>query len=184
MYEVGGQSATSFRNFRVGLKPNSMHCRVDTRPNTPRNPQCGTRGGAGTYATRRTRRTRRTQFHPCLGAASEDNTDGIGSTSSLDESFVEMATEMATSTVPVTATTSSSSSGDLSAGTEDATIGHIVSLALPALVVVLSDPLQTLVGIEVLRVLGVLRVLRVLNTDRGRALALTLSFRSFVRSAG
>ena len=58
-----------------------------------------------------------------------------------------MATEMATSTVPVTATTSSSS-GDLSAGTEDATIGHIVSLALPALVVVLSDPLQTLVGIE------------------------------------
>jgi len=60
-----------------------------------------------------------------------------------------MATEMATSTVPVTATTSSSSSsGDLSAGTEDATIGHIVSLALPALVVVLSDPLQTLVGIE------------------------------------
>ena len=34
------------------------------------------------------------------------------------------------------------------AGTEDATIGHIVSLALPALVVVLSDPLQTLVGIE------------------------------------
>ena len=152
MYEVGlssRESATSFRNFRVGLKPNCMHC-VDTRPNTPRNPQCGTRGGAGTYATRRARRA---HFHACLGAASsEDNTDGIGSTSSLDESFVEMATEMATetatSTVPVTATSSSSSSGDLSAGTEDATIGHIVSLALPALVVVLSDPLQTLVGIE------------------------------------
>jgi len=151
------KTQTSGMNFRpalklvyLGLKPNRMHCRVDTRANTPRNPQCGTRGGAGTYATRRARRA---HFHACLGAASsEDNTDGIGSTSSLDESFVEMATEMATetatSTVPVTATSSSSSSGDLSAGTEDATIGHIVSLALPALVVVLSDPLQTLVGIE------------------------------------